>query len=244
MSLVLHCGAEEISEDQLKKLNTPEGTRTHVPVPHYSLVQELEKQLDASDIEIVEAKHGLSKDEQRYFGMFKLESRHEVNGDVYNTMLGIRNAHDKAFLAQLSLGAYVMNCDNLSFHGDVIVGRKHTRYIKRDLPALFSNAFSQVMESEGQQAKRFGAYGEYEFDRQADVHDFIIRSVLNKVIPNSKIPYVLDEWANEKYEKATLWDMFNAYTEVLKSVGNLHEMPRRTKMLHGICDSLCGAILN
>ena len=252
MSLLLHCGAEEISEADLRKLRVPEATRSHVPIAHHTLVEQLEQQLADSPVEIIEKKHSVTSDASRYFGMFKLNTRQQAGGLSYNMLVGMRNAHDKAFTASLAMGAYVMVCDNLSFSGEVVVARKHTRYILRDLPALFSKAFGKILESEQHQQKRFNAYVDQSMEDISRVHDFVVRSVDNKVIPNAKIPHVLKQWRNDTLAERqrteeegvdpTLWNLFNVYTDVLKSVGNLQDLPRRTQALHGMCDTLCGVL--
>ena len=41
MTLMLHTGAEEVDYDQLRALDTPIATPSHVPIPHYRVVDML-----------------------------------------------------------------------------------------------------------------------------------------------------------------------------------------------------------
>ena len=43
----------------------------------------------------------------------------------------------------LALGSQVLVCDNLSFFGEVVLTRRHTRFIERDLPD-FVAAFGRL----------------------------------------------------------------------------------------------------
>ena len=38
MTLLLHAGAGALDYSDLRQLETPEATRTHVPIPHHRLV--------------------------------------------------------------------------------------------------------------------------------------------------------------------------------------------------------------
>ena len=80
-------------------------------MPTTALVDSVKGALVSSGTEIVKEEHALYRGGDRYFGLLHLGE----NNDGGNTVIGIRNSHDKTFPAGLSLGNHVFVCDNLSF---------------------------------------------------------------------------------------------------------------------------------
>lgn len=128
-----------------------------------------------------------------------------------------------------------------SFSGEIKFGRKHTRFINRDLPQLVSRSIGQLLAKWHHQDKRIAAYKEAEIsDTQA--HDLVIRATDVGVCSNRLIPPVLHEWREPRhaaFESRNVWSLFNAFTEALKE-GSLVELPKRTEALHGLLDTHVG----
>src|SRR4051812_27854781 len=132
MSLILHAGANAVSYDQLRAVQTPEGTETHIPVPHHEIVELMRYTLGFHGHEIVEEHHAIMPDGARYFGVMTLRSTYGNYGDI----VGLRNSHDKSFPIGIAFGSRVFVCDNTAFIGDHVIRRKHTVKAKRELPGL------------------------------------------------------------------------------------------------------------
>ena len=235
-NLVLHCGAQRVNRSDLAQAVTPPPTRTWQPVPHLSVLQQVEAALQAVGLETAAQAHSLSHGGNRYFGLLEMAGG---SGD-HAWVLGIRNSHDKTFPAGLVAGAQVFVCDNLSFSGEVSFARKHTRYILRDLPSLTATAIGRLMEKWHIQETRIHAYRDCRLnDRQ--VHDLVIRAVDAGACANQSIPGVLQHWrepAHAVFRERNAWSLFNAFTEALK--GNLVRLPTRTQILHGLFDHQVG----
>ena len=90
MTLMLHCGAKEIDYAGLRALDTPAPTPTHVPIPHFRLLDLVVHSLSYFGHKVTEQHHGVSEDGMRYFGVLSLRSPYTG----YCDMLGLRNAHD------------------------------------------------------------------------------------------------------------------------------------------------------
>ena len=89
-NLILHCGAASVERDTLALVPTPEPEATWCPIPHASLVAEVEGALQRANMRIVSQAHGLSADTSRYFGLLQI-----ANGDEqrdYSYVLGLRNS--------------------------------------------------------------------------------------------------------------------------------------------------------
>ena len=236
-NLCLHSGAKIITMEQLGNVNMPEATATWTPVAHDLLVGEVKNALVASGATIEREEHALYKDGDRYFGLLHLND----GKDGGNTVVGIRNSHDKTFPAGLSLGNRVFVCDNLSFSGDVVVARKHTRFIFRDLARLIYSAVGQLADLRVKQAARIEAYKARELT-DVQTHDLIIRALLAGVVSGEAVPRVVGEWrapAHADFQPRTVWSLFNDFTEVMKGVAPMSAV-KRTMTLHGLFDAHCG----
>ena len=128
--LMLHCGANAVDFAEVQESETPEATRTHTPIPHSHLVDLVRDGLGRANMSIVEESHALTHDTNRYFGLFRIGTGGAESKD-YGAVMGLRNSHDKTFPSALAFGANVFVCDNLSFNGEVKLGRKHTVHRER-----------------------------------------------------------------------------------------------------------------
>jgi hypothetical protein len=242
-NLLMHCGGRHVSRDDIINAPTPQRTRTWVPVPHHRLLDLVETTIDGQGYRVTSQAHGLWGDHgDRYFGLMELANGYAE--DDYGLVLGLRNSHDKTFPASLALGSQVLVCDNLSFFGEVVLTRRHTRFIERDLPWIVAQAVGRLSEMRTQQADRLDAYKQTRIqDRTA--HDLMVRAVDTRVIPVTQLPLVLKEWREPSHAEfaengRSVWRLFNAFTESFKS-RSLEVLPRRSQALHGLMDRVCQA---
>ena len=236
--LMLHCGANAVEREAVDLVETPEPTETWYPIPHKAMLDQVTSAISNNGLVIGEQAHALSKNGDRYFGLMEV-TRHEA-ADDFCMVLGMRNSHDKTFPAALALGSSVFVCDNLSFSGEVSIGRKHTRHIMRDLPHVLQNAMGRLMVKWVGQKARYECYKNTGLT-DSRVNDFLIKSLDAGVIPNAMITKVLKEWrmpTHPDFDGRNAWSLFNAYTEVLK--GNLDMLPKRSIALHGLMDNYVG----
>lgn len=241
LNLCLSNRSRKVESDELIGIETPESTSSWCPIPHTRLVNLLTASLPAYGLSVVNQVHAVYRDGLRYFGLFQVE-----NGDQhadYSLVFGLRNSHDKSFPAGICLGSGVFVCDNLAFSSEVVVGRRHTRFINRDLPGLVQKAVGKLVDMRTAQDTRIKAYKETELvDSQA--HDVICRALRGRAINATRVPKVLDQWHAPDHpefaQEKTGWRLFNAFTETLKG-SSMVELPTRTQKLHGLFDTVCNA---
>ena len=140
--LMLHRGAKEIAYDGLRELETPPATPTHVPIPHFRVVDLIKTTLGMYGHEITEERHGITEDAMRYFGLLSLRSTYTG----YEDTVGLRNSHDRSFPVGIGFGSRVFVCDNLAFSADTVIKRKHTANLKRDLPGIMGEIIEPLAE--------------------------------------------------------------------------------------------------
>lgn len=246
LNLCLHTGGAEVPWGSVLTAPTPTATKSWHPIPHAALVRTVGDAIEADGMEIVQQVHALARDGARYFGMMQIAKRTtsqvglgEIERDL---IIGIRNSHDMAFRAGLVVGDGVFVCDNLCFSGEIQIGRKHTRFISRDLPRLVADAVGRLGNARMRQAQRFDHYRVTQLD-DTKVNDLLVRSMDAKVISSSKIAKVLEEWRNPSHpefaEAKNYHRLHAAYTEVLKG-SNPFTLPATTQRLHGLLDTASG----
>ncbi|BDS05401.1 hypothetical protein NT6N_04410 [Oceaniferula spumae] len=238
--MLLHCGAQVVDRQDLFEVATPHGTDTWYPLPHRSLVTEVEHQLQAAGFQLRGETHALTHDGSRYFGVIQVNLPTRSARD-FGWVVGLRNSHDKSLPAGLVAGTQVFVCDNLAFNGEVKLSRKHTRFAMRDLKQLTARAVGKLGDKFADFDRRISAYKKmYLPDRSA--HDLIVRSVDCRAITASQVPAVLEEWrkpSHEEFLPRNAWSLFNAFTEVYKGV-NPQTAVKRGQALHGLFDGQVG----
>ena len=239
-NLCLHAGAAEVPRVALATVPTPAPTETWRPIPHEEYVRRIEWELPRYGLDVVQEAHALTYDGSRYFGLVQV-AREGLEHPDYSLVIGLRNSHDKSLPAGLVAGSQVFVCDNLAFSGEVQIARKHTPNIMRDLPSLVGDALGRLLVMFRTQDERVERYRTTRLS-DADAHDLTIKALDSGVVCASKIPELLKEWREPRYqefEPRTVWSYFNATTEVLK--GALHMLPRRSQALHKLCDQFAAA---
>ncbi len=236
MTLMLHAGAEPVDYDGLHALVTPEPTLTHVPIPHFRVVDMLKHTLAFYGHEVTAEHFGVTADGSRFFGLLSLRSTY----GGYEDTVALRNSHDKSFPVGIGFGGRVFCCDNLSFIADHVIRRKHTANAKRDLPGLVGELVEPLALQRERQHQTFLRYQQTELS-EAQANDAILTMFRHGVINVQRIPDVLEQWDYPKYLEwggRTAWRLFNATTYALmgKVVENADLTPRLHQVIDGICE--------
>lgn len=235
--LNLHSGGALIELNALQALPTPEATETHHPIPHFDLVNMAKYALTYFGHEVVEEHHAVDKDGMRYFGLLSLKSEY---GD-YCDSVGLRNSHDKTFPIGISFGAKVFVCSNLSFCGDHVIKRKHTKGAKFALPSLVAEVVEPLRDQRLFQARTFEGYRHQRL-MEMEAHHAIMLLYKAGVINVQRIADVLEAYQSPPHDwgERTAWRLFNAVTFSL--TGKVAENPSATKQLHDVIDGFCTAV--
>ncbi len=234
MTLCLHTGGEEIDLAGLRDLETPNATKSHVPIPHIDVVDMVKYALGFHGHEIVDEAHAITPGGDRYFGLLSLSSAY---GD-YTDTVGLRNSHDKTFPIGLSFGSRVFVCDNLAFLGDTVIRRKHTVNAKRDLPGLVAGVVEPLRGVRLEQNRVIELYRQTPVDDMLADHA-IMQLYRRGIITVQRIAQVARNWADEDlgWGDKTAWRLFNATTLALN--GRVAENPTVTRELHAVIDGIC-----
>jgi len=245
LNLTLHCGGHSVESTEVQAVATPMATDSWMPIPHFSLVERLREIVTDAGMEITQEAHALARGGLRYFGLFQVAgvpnfSQEETMG----TVIGLRNSHDKSFPAGINAGSAPFVCDNLCFHNEIKIARRHTKFILRDLPTLLAGAFGKLTSTWGNNAKRIEAYQQRQLDDK-EAHDVLARAYRCGAVSKTHLADVLDQWHSPEHgewkPERNLWGLHNAFTNVMR--GNVLALPKRSDALHGLLDPLAGVQL-
>jgi len=233
------CATKESSFEDVKNVKTPEATESWQPISHAFLVDRVQNQMQDNGWEIVDTYHSLHRYGQRYFGLFHVKNT-GVDNDERGTIVGLRNSHDKCFPAGLCMGNAPFVCSNLIFTNEVVLARRHTTHILRDLSQVIARTLGKMTETWASDEQRISAYKQYELN-DSQANDLVIRAFRNGAIGKTKIADVVEQWhkpEHDDFSPRTMHSLYNAFTHILK--GGITALPNRSVALHGVLDSEVG----
>lgn len=235
--LLLHCGGEVVDLEDVESIRTPAPEGKHFPIPHTRIISETRKAVTDMGLEVATERHALAREGDRYFGLLGVSNPDSELG--YDWVIGMRNTHDKSFAASVAMGTSVWACDNLCFSGEVVLARKHTRFIQRDLNGVVMRAVGKLNQMKVDTEQRYAAYHDREI-RDSEVYELVVRGLLAKAYGATAIPAILNEWEeppHEEFQDRNLWSLFNCMTSQFTGAKDPSRMINRSAALHGVCDS-------
>ncbi len=217
MTLMLHQGGQECSLEELKDIPLPVETRSYKPVSHYDLSVNIARVASEllREFTLHKSQYGIARNGDQLFGVHTFQN----SGTELGLSIAFRNSLDKSLSVGMAFGAQVFVCDNLALTGSIVKIRKHTTNVWTDLEEMiltgvyrartsFIHAVDDAHRMQGIDISTDGAY-------RALGHLFG-----HKVLSPRQMPVALKEWqkpSHEAFEPRTLWSLYNAVTEALKS---------------------------
>ncbi len=235
MTLVVHRGGWEATLADLAAVPVPESTESYVPVPYPRLVEELKLHIPRFGLAVEDERYALAREGKQCFGVLTCR-----NGQVadWGLVIGLRSSYDRSLAVDLVCGSRVFVCDNLAFHGETKVSRKHTANVFRDLPDLMYRMLADVAAMKSHLA--------LEIERMKGVtltseraHHLMVLVIRDGALPASRLPKVLEyyeEMRPEAFGERTAWSLFNSFTAVTGQQPPWRQMEstlRLTKVFRG-----------
>jgi len=232
LPLLVSKSSRRVDLDELSCCVTPDSTKTWFPVPHSAFVMDVRTTLQNHGFRIHEEAHSVSNNgATRYFGIMQV-SKNGKSNTGHETLIGLRNSHDKSFSAGLICGSRVLVCDNLAFSGEVILRRRHTQGIFRELPWLISSAMGKLIRLSANQEAQFSRYETTPLTSKS-VSSILIAALERGIIAGSRIPEILEEYRGGKGQ-GRLLELFNAFTHSLSRKISTADLAERTIPLHDL----------
>lgn len=151
--LMLHCGGEQVTREQIDLIWKPEATNTYQPVGHGELIDLAKEVVDYRlGYKIRSEQYGLNKDGMQLFFAITYDTGTDTNGTSTEQNSGFtiagRNSYDKSLSVGFVGGSRVFVCDNLALTGSSFkVIRKHTKGVLQDVRELCDSAIHNAQQA-------------------------------------------------------------------------------------------------
>lgn len=216
-TFMIHCGGKQVNFAELSAIPLPERTDTYEPVPFSDLLVNTKRICDdILDLEFVDQKLAVSKNEQRFFGLLQYK---DPKNEEMGQAIGIRSSHDKSMSNGFCSGATVFVCDNMAFTGDITYMRKHTKNVMDDLQDKLVSVLYRSKD------KFFNIIEDTKNMKEIsistdDAYSFIGRAFGHKTLGARQAGDAIRHWNSPPYSEfmqKNVWSLYNACTESLKS---------------------------
>lgn len=211
----MHRGAVSVTRDQLQSIAAPPSTETWFPLKHSTVLDRTCETLDSAGFGIDSMQLSVARADARFFGTLRLTNR--ITPEV-SLAVGIRNSNDQSFPIGFCVGERTFVCDNLAFHSEIVISRKHTRFGETRFQEAMSRAVLGLHQFQASAAQRIAALNDWELsDDQAN--SLILQSFESGIVSNRLLPIVIREWRRppiEDFRPRTGWSLLNAFTAALK----------------------------
>ncbi len=216
--LMLHRGARPVTRDELAAVPVPSSTKTWFPLSHASVLDRTEHTLVDAGFQPSKVSLALSADHARFFGIIDLTT---IIRQGVSLTVGIRNSIDRSLPVAFTAGNRVTVCDNLAFHGEIVVARKHTKFCETRFSEAIARAVGSLQQFKEAEAERI------EFFERKDISDdtadaVMLRAYENNLISHYHLPRVIAEWRRptfDQFQPRTYWSLENAFTTALADIG-------------------------
>jgi hypothetical protein len=225
--------------EDLGRVTMPPQTDSYVPIRHDSFVDMVRSRMVESGLSVVQESHVLWRNGQRYFGLMQV-NHPDLDLPGQGMVVGLRNSTDKSLPACITSGSQVFVCDNLCFSGEIVLGRKHTRFILDELDGLIVKAMNVLFDLWKVHLGRVEAYQNRDLGN-LEAHDLIAKAFLLGAISKTQVADVITQWHNPnhpEFQDRNLWALHSAFTETWK--GRLDLLPLNSRLVHSEFDKVAG----
>ncbi len=239
-NLMLHCGGKLVTLEELQQFRAPPPEGRWYPVPHAQVRDRVWDTLEAAGYQVKKEQLAVAREGKRFFGVLDLTT--PVAGGQVALAVGVRNSVDKSFPLGFCAGSRVFICDNLSFHSELLIRRKHTLNGERRFNLAIGEAVSQLTSFRDEEERRVNLLQQTELP-DVLAESLILRAWERGVIGAHQLPHALKEWRNPSFEDfrpRTAWSLFNAVTTVLRQDERHVKQPQafvaQTMQLHHLLE--------
>jgi len=235
-----HCDTKDVSEKEIKAIESPDWTPTWHPVSHGDVIDTLEQSVKEIGLEVVHKQYSVNKKGSRMFGAWEMS----VGNGQMSYMLGIRNATDKTMGLGITGGTKVFVCDNLAFSGDYVRFRKHTGGLDHEELREMAGAACEGAVTEMERMFLWHQGLQQIYVPPADLKVLSYDAMERGVVAPSKFSKLRDAFEEERKIRhgssldcaTSLYTFHGACTRVLRGM-SLFEQADRNAELEKLCNN-------
>jgi hypothetical protein len=213
--MMLHCGAKEVSREELNAVPCPPPEGRWRPVPHGQVLDFAEKALTDAGYGVQKMRLGLARDNQRFWGTIVLESN-IVQG--VSLACAVASSLDRSTSLRYGYGHNVWICDNGAWRMERTIAKKHTTHsVDRYFEAICRCVadLPEFAALEGARIQRL----QHRLVTDDAALSFLLKAYQDEGILSPRtLPIALKEWRSpsfEEFEPRTAWSLFNSITFAL-----------------------------
>lgn len=231
--VMMHAGGWTASENEVAAVAVPERTSSYTPIPHARVIEQLRNLLPGHGLKLERLSLGLAEGGAKLFGVADV-----VNGTGspdWGLSIGFRNSYNRSMSLRLGAGSHVFVCDNMAFHAEVQLSRRHVGTLDTELPGLVDGLIGRVCTFKDTVRDQINLYKLTDLS-DLRAHDLVVRALREGIVPANHVPAVVKEWhepSHEEFAPRTAWSLLNAFTEVAKRRSPALQM-RSTLSLNGL----------
>ena len=213
--MMLHCGAREVSRDELNLVPCPPPEGRWRPVPHGQVLDFAVKALTDAGYGVQKMRLGLARDDQRFWGTIVLEST-IVHG--VSLACAVASSLDQSTSLRYGYGHNVWICDNGAWRMERTIAKKHTTYAVDRYFEAICRCVAELSDFRRIEAERIGGM-QNRFMSDDAALALLMRAYQDEGILSPRtLPIALKEWRTpsfEEFEARTAWSLFNSITYAL-----------------------------
>ena len=227
--MLLHCGAQEATLEQVKAIPVPQHTETWYPMAYGEVVEYLRDQVQkVLGLEVLSERYGLTTNGARMFACLTMKTDSEESA----LALGARGSYDKSLKWITGGGGSLFVCDNLMFDADAfMILRKNTKNVWADFRRMVAEHLHNLLptyEKMERTTKLLKATPCHEQRGYAILGVALGQGLLTPT--QATVAY--GDWRtprHEEFSERNMWSLYNAVTEGLKKGSPAHLMERHAK---------------
>lgn len=228
-TLLLHCGSNRASLDQVAAVPVPEHTETWRPMPYVQMIEYVKDVIDRSIGAPIESEaYGLNKAGDQMFGLITLD----VGDDSTGLSIGLRSSYNKSIAPAVACGAQVFVCDNLCFSGDSFkIVRRNTKNVWMDFRSLVTGHIAE--------ASYYYRATKADNTRMMEIpcnlrrgYEILGVALGEGVLTPTQASVAFTDWTTPRHDdfaERNVWSLYNCVTEGLKKGAPAHTMERHAR---------------
>ena len=215
-ALMLDNNYQRVDRNALKAINTPEPTKTHIPISHYDIATRIVNTAQNKGFNVQKEEYGLNPTGSQLFAMIYLQE----SDNEKQRMISFRNSHVKSFAFSVCAGFKITICSNMMMSSDIGIraNRRHTKNIQFDLEGIITQTFDQLPAEYDKLEQHIVRMKSTKVDiNRARI--IIMQSIEQRMIRPSDGLQVIKEFKNPRHEQFSgdnSWNLYNAYTEIVR----------------------------
>lgn len=226
---------KQIEEANVERAEKFPRTATHVPMNTATLLSMFEEKF-TKQMQLSEPRHLISRQEDTILTRYNIgwESWNQDSNVTKEIIL--LNNHTKKWRVTLANGATVGICKNGEVFAEHVHTRKHTKNVWEDMDYFFYSAVKPMISNFTKRDQESIKWKESPTLTTEELHDFVIRSYEDNIIPVTEIKPVLKHLKNPEhpeFKDHNMYNVYQAYTSTWRDT-NPFTMARKCNKLRSL----------